>query len=305
LEIQGLALKGYLHRTYAESFKEFGTLVELKNAGAYIIKRKIGQGNWYDAMGCYPLFTCMSWEKLGDDLNALNRSLVSFAMVADPLGDYSPKQLQKIFPDVCFAFKKHYIVDLQAFREKNLPQNHKRNSRKALNALTIHRLKEPEHHFGDWVKMYKNLVQRHRIRGIADFTEQAFHTQFSVPGLIAYGAFDKGALVGMALFYEMGERVYYHLAAYRDQGYRKSASFGILLKAILDFRQQGYKWLNLGGGAGLQEQPNDGLIRFKRGWANTMKTAWFCGKILDREAYATLTHDSRKNNFFPAYRQHF
>ena len=77
-------------------------------------------------------------------------------------------------------------------------------------------------------------------------------------------------------------------------------------RAIEHFRESGdVDWLQLGAGAGLDPQSDDGLTRFKRGWATGSKTAYLCGRIFDREAYAALVQARgvSATDYFPAYRQ--
>ena len=38
----------------------------------------------------------------------------------------------------------------------------------------------------------------------------------------------------------------------------------------------------------VDDSPDDGLSRFKRGWATGTAPAWLCGAVLDRERYADL-----------------
>jgi hypothetical protein len=45
----------------------------------------------------------------------------------------------------------------------------------------------------------------------------------------------------------------------------------------------------------------DGLERFKRGWANDARSARLCGRVLDRRTYARLA-SGRRTEWFPAYR---
>jgi hypothetical protein len=95
-----------------------------------------------------------------------------------------------------------------------------------------------------------------------------------------------------------------HLAATSPQGYELHAAYGLKL-AILEYFKGKVRWLNLGGGAGLDGNTNDGLTTFKRGWSSGTKTAWFCGRVLQPAAYGEVLGDRGLNadGFFPAYRQ--
>ncbi len=58
---------------------------------------------------------------------------------------------------------------------------------------------------------------------------------------------------------------------------------------------------DFGGNAGPADDPQDGLSRFKQGWTAEVRTAYLCGKILDRELYDRLAGDAGAG-YFPAYR---
>jgi hypothetical protein len=49
---------------------------------------------------------------------------------------------------------------------------------------------------------------------------------------------------------------------------------------------------------------SDGLLRFKKGWANTTRQTWLCGRICDRQAYDDLYRQKVDGytDYFPAYR---
>jgi hypothetical protein len=184
-----------------------------------------------------------------------------------------------------------------------LAVNHVRNARKALQGLVVRREDDPMDFVEGWISLYAGLVERHAITGVAAFSPASFRAQFQTPGLVVYSARAGDRLAGMALFYRMDRQVYYHLAAYSEEGYNEKASFGIFRKALADFKQEGLELLNLGGGAGLQEKGEDGLMRFKKGWANDTRMAFLCGKICDRPIYEALSNGRARNGYFPAYRQ--
>jgi len=164
-------------------------------------------------------------------------------------------------------------------------------------------LKNTVEYFDEWTGLYENLILRHNINGISIFSHSIFAGMFKTPGLLLYRAFLNNETVGMVLFYEVNNVVYYHLGAYGDRGYENNASFGIFFQAINDFSTAGKKWLNLGGGAGLTPKKDDGLSRFKKGWSSETRNAWFCGKVLNKKVYKELCVNLYPNiNFFPAYR---
>lgn len=297
-------MSGYLAERYAVSLGYFGRPVRLHNSESWVLEREIKDSSCLDIAGCYPLMACKNWLGVEADIANLDDQYASFTMVADPLGSYSPDLLQSAFPDLCTVFKYHYIIDLQSDYTRTYSSTHKRNAKKARKSLSICREDTPVDVLDPWIEMYQNLVQRHQITGVSAFSSHAFFEQLQTSGIIVYTARMGAKLVGMILFYEMAGHVYYHLGAYLQEGYDNKASFGIFDEAIHDFSQAGYGFLNMGGGAGAEENAEDGLSRFKRGWASHSRPAYLCGKILNRSVYNTLVQKRGgvHSGFFPAYR---
>jgi hypothetical protein len=163
----------------------------------------------------------------------------------------------------------------------------------------------PSEFLGDWIALYDGLIRRHKIRGVAAFSEDSFALQMMVPGLRVFRATAGGETVGMLLWFLIGDIAYYHLGAYSDAGYRLRASYALFSDSIDYFADAGIGWLNLGAGAGTRATEADGLSRFKRGWSSGTRTAYFCGRIFDPERYREMI--SRQSGmpgtgFFPAYR---
>lgn len=295
---------GYRHCLYAESLGEFGTPRRMSGSGGFILTRPIEGFACRDAMGCYPLFSCRNRQKLGSDLDALQDSLVSIALVTDPFDEYDEQSLRRWFPDVMLAFKKHYIVELNRHPEEYVCPHHKRNAAKALKRVHIERCTDPQRYTAEWYTLYRTLTSRHGITGIAAFSKHAFEMQLRVPGIVAFRAIHEGTTVGMVLWYLQGDNGYYHLGAYSDDGYAFSASFALFWSSLICFTEKGVRSLTLGAGAGLRPDTSDGLTRFKRGWATGRRQVYFCGRIFNRELYDCITAAKQcsTTDYFPAYR---
>jgi hypothetical protein len=54
----------------------------------------------------------------------------------------------------------------------------------------------------------------------------------------------------------------------------------------------------------LDNLTDDGLSRFKRGWATGTRTAYLCGRVLDRREYERMVRAAGAGTtaYFPAYR---
>jgi hypothetical protein len=296
-------MSGYLHQSYAESLREFGSPLALPCSGGWLLAREIPHTDSRDAMGCYPLFACHDWSQLNADLEELANDLVAVSLVTDPFGGFDADHLHKCFPDLMKPFKEHFVVDLEQPPESFVHPHHLRNARKALKHVNVEQCLQPLDFLDDWVTLYQTLVEKHHITGITAFSRSSFAAQLSVPGMIAFRAVENTTTAGMLLWYEQDNRAYYHLGAYSDRGYEVGASFALFDHALRYFCSRQFKWLNLGAGAGAGDS-DSGLTRFKRGWSNGVRTAYFCGRIFSRDKYQQLVEVTRTGatGYFPAYR---
>jgi hypothetical protein len=237
---------------------------------------------------------------------AARGDLVSIAMVPDPFGDYDAGLLRHCFPDVMIPFKEHYVVDLGVEPERFVSRHHQRNAAKALRCVAVERCAAPVDYADEWIGLYADLVTRHRITGVPAFSRIALAGQLQVHGLESFRATADGAVVGMVHWMVANKVAYYHLAAFNEAGYRLKASFALFWVAFEHFHKNGVRWLSLGAGPGVRstrETELGGLCRFKRGWSTGTRTAYFCGRILNREAYASLAGRTRgRGDYFPIYR---
>jgi hypothetical protein len=249
-------------------------------------------------MGPYPVFACRNWAGLPEDIDELQDGLVSVVLVADPLAPVTESQLRRAFPDRVVPFKRHHVCDLE--RPVGLPAHHRRHVRRASRAVEVEICADPLEYLEDWTRLYAFLTARHGLVGIHAFSPEAFRRQLALPGLMAVRAERDGATVGMALWFEQAPSAHYHLAAYSPAGYEVSASYALFAVALERLRNVGVRWVDLGGAAGGASR-EDGLTRFKRGWANEERTAQLCGRVLDHAAYDRLA-EGHPGRWFPAYR---
>ncbi|HEV2852071.1 MAG TPA: hypothetical protein VHC97_04630 [Thermoanaerobaculia bacterium] len=293
-------MTGYLHPGYAASLAGLGKPRLLPASGGWILEREIPGSSGRDAMGCYPLFACQCWDRLEEDLRDLE-GLVSLALVADPFGDYDEPLLRRCF-DRVVPFKRHFVVDLGRPLAEIGSKHHRYYQRRASAGVEVEECPCPAEHLDEWTGLYGHLVRRHGLTGIQAFSRAAFAAQLSTPGLVMLRAVHLGETVGIHLWYLQGEVAYSHLQASSDLGYRLMASYA-LYGAALRLLAPWVRWLDLGAGAGIAE-PSRGLEQFKAGWATGTRTAWFCGRVLDPERYATLSAGAGREpaDYFPAYR---
>ncbi len=294
---------GYAHPSYAHSLREYGRPRQLRHCGGWVLERDIPGTRFRDAMGCYPLFACRDWARLHEDLEELAHELVSLTLVPDPLAGASPDSLRTQF-GLVRPFKTHYVADLRQPLEQFVGRSHRKNSRKALERIAVEVCRQPARYDAEWTALYSGLISRHGISGISAFSERAFQAQLAMPGMLMFLARHEGAPVGASLVLLSGEHAYFHLTACTDEGYRLRAAYALHWKALEFGQEQELRYFHLGGAAGLNEEPGDGLAEFKRGWSNEQRTAYLCGRIFDSETYESLSRDNGTRNaiFFPAYR---
>lgn len=295
---------GYAHPGYARALAEFGRPRALAASGGWVLEREIPGAGVPDAMGCYPLFACHHWAGLRDDLASLAGPLVSLTLVSDPFGDYTEKFLHETFPDLVSPFKQHFVARLDQPGADFVSSHHRYYAQRALARVQVEHCPDPPSLLREWCALYANLARRHGITGIQAFSEDSFARQLALPGAIAFRATCEGETVGAHLWLVDGEVAYSHLAATSDSGYELMAAYALHWQA-LDFFAERVRYLDWGGGAGLRVEGEDGLARFKRGWANETRMAFLCGRILDPQEYRRICatrERSATTSYFPAYR---
>lgn len=297
---------GYAHADYARSFVDLGETLELPRCGGAVIVRPVPgtDGAGRDAMGPYPVFSCRDWTKLAADLEDPGADLVALSLVTDPFGNWSEESLATCFPDRLVPFKEHFVTDLTEPPESTVSSHHRRYSRKSLRELEVEICPDPSARLDEWCGLYDQLIERHGITGVPAFSRESFARQLEVPGLVMVRAGREGRTVGIVLWYEQGDAAFYHLAAYDEEGYRRRASFAAFWTSIEHFRER-VRWLGLGASAGTSGDADDGLARFKRGWATGTRQVHFCGRIFRPERYAELVRAAGReaSRYFPAYRE--
>ena len=298
-------MTGYLHPLYAESLSEFGIPIELPQCGGWLLERRIPNSDLKDAMGCYPIFCCADWTRLLADIQNIRDKYVTISLVADPFAPVTTVDLSRCF-QLVHVFKKHFIVDVGDSTDRHINRHHQYYARRALKQIQVRLVDDPKACLGDWVRLYKILVEHRHLRGIKAFSKSSFAIQFEVPGLVVFQASRNGRTIGMHLWYVQSGVAYSHLSAVDEEGYALSAAYGLYWSAITEFKQHRateIRWIDLGAGAGMEETAQDGLSRFKRGWATAEKVKYFCGSIFDLQSYESLTATNMSDSdYFPLYR---
>ncbi len=292
---------GYRSAQYAKAFSDVGRPCHLPRSGGWLIERAIAGTGFTDAMGLYPLFGCTDWSALADDLEAARDGWISATLVADPLGDPDEAVLKRSF-DLVVPYKTHFIAEMTGPPETFVSKSHRQNARRALHKVTVEICDDPLRLIDDWVALYAMLVRKHGVSGLRAFSRDSFSSQLAAPGLVMFRAVMDGETVGLDLWYVDGDVAQGHLAAFNEQGYASSAAYGTKWTMLNHFFAQGISRVNFGGLAGAPGTDSSGLAHFKKGWSNTTRPAYLCGRIFDEAAYRQLARKRADTHYFPAYR---
>jgi hypothetical protein len=257
-------------------------------------------------MGPYPLFFCNDWQGLRQDLAAAATDNVSIALVTDPFANVSEATLRSVF-DLVIPFKEHFFAELNQPVESIVSKSHQQTVRRALKKVAVQVCADPVACLDNWLALFETLKQRHGISGLRAFSRRAFSLQLAIPGMVAFEAreIETGALVGMDLWYVQDDVAYGHLVACNARGYQLRASYAMKWH-VLNYFSGKLRYVHLSAAAGSTPGAvaDDGLVSFKRGWATGSLTNYFCGKVLDADAYTMLVRNNHAmgQQFFPAYR---
>jgi len=294
-------LHGYGDPGYADSLKEWGHPVKLASSDGWLLERPIAGSPHHDAMGCYPLFSCGNWDGLADDIAQGRSRWVSVSIVTDPFGCDNPEILERAF-DRVIAFKEHFVASLTQSVATVASPHHARRARRGLRNVVVDVAVNALACLDEWVALYDVLSARHAITGLRRFSRAAFADQLAIPGMQVLRARCASQTVGLQLYLQRDEVVYYHLAAYDERGYESSAAYALHWTAHEYFRTQA-SWLSLGAGAGSTESSNS-LADFKHGWSTGTRQVYYCSRILQPDRYAELRAATANvsDGYFPAYR---
>ena len=294
---------GYGHPGYALSLAEFGKPVELPRSGGWILERRVPASPYSDAIGLYPLFFCREWSQLEADLRDLEGRLVAVSAVPDPFGEHDPELLRECFGDLMVPYKEHFVTDMHRPLAESVSRHHRKCARKALEVIHGEVLDDPPAFLDEWIELHRNLVARHDVKGMRAFSRAAFAAQLRLPGMVVVLAKAGETTVGAQLWFQHGDVAYGHVLAFNQLGYEVGAAYGLYWLALEHFAGK-VRWCCIGGVSGTDAGQPGGLAQFKRGWATSTRTAYLCGRILDRPKYQELVrlNGSDPAGFFPAYR---
>lgn len=166
-------------------------------------------------------------------------------------------------------------------------------------------------HLDDFINMYYATMDKNSASDYYYFGREYFEQLKSLKGckLVLINGYVEGEIISSAMFMSSDEYIHYHLSATNPAFYSYAANNSILAAAIEYGREQGLKWLHLGGG--LSSSEKDNLFRFKRSFGrteNNLKDFYLGKAVFMPEVYNKLCELAKANGveneeFFPGYRE--
>jgi hypothetical protein len=289
----------YASEAYARSLLHWGEAMPVPEWGTSVIVRDIPAGG-KDASGTYPIAVLAADADIPSGLDRLKRrGLVSVTLVVDEFHGPTIEALRSHFT-IVRPFKTHFVRLMS--KSFVYSKHHRYEVKRALSKVTIEPI-DLNQHLSQWRDLYHSLVRRHGLTGLHDFAPKYFSMLSEMHGVTTIGAWLQDTLVSAHIWVDDGRRVLSHLAASSEDGYRCGAAYAVYDQSIRHFAEADV--VILGGGSGTRDDPDDGLARFKRGFANNQASAYICGAILDPARYLEITQQqspSPTSPFFPSYR---
>lgn len=294
---------GYLSPKYGQTFRELGEIITLPHSNIQLIKRDI-TNNLFDLVGVYPLTMCRDWSKLAEDFNFIHETgAVSVVFVADP---FETENVQNVLSDwsLCGRLKTQFVVDLHRDWRSERSKNVRNYTRRGLRIQRVEVVESNRSFAAEFWALYENTINRRNVFGIQRLSQGIVADQLEIDGAVLVVARDENAMTGAMLSYDHGLTANAHLIFLSGRAYEAQTSYALIYATLVALEERGCRFVNLGGPAGLNDDPSDGLFQFKSRWANDRRISLLCGEILAPEAYNALLEAMglTEADFFPAYR---
>lgn len=290
----------YATEAYARTLGHIGRPVAVPEWGCSVLARPI-RGGGEDVTGCYPIATMSEDADIAGGLTRLRQlGFVSVTLTVDDFHRPSIRILEQAF-DLVRPFKSHFLVSggLDAYRPSNHHRYEIKRAMDTVRAIPI----DLKAHMAEWRQLYTTLGERHQFGEAHAFSSSSFAALTDIPGVETIGGFCDDKMVSCHIWVRAGDTVHSHLAASSALGYSRRAAYVVNDASVRHFSDS--RIINFGGGAGLNDDADNGLARFKKGFSNAVAPSYICGAVLDAKAYAALSSartSAGVGDFFPAYR---
>jgi len=296
-------LRGYQSPAYRDSFRPFGEVLTLPGSGLHVLKRPLPDGH-HDLVGLYPFSSCPSWAGLAGDLDSLRGSgAVALSLVSDPFRKDEAVAAMSGWA-VCRPFKTHWVVDLTGDWRAGRSRNTRYYAAKGCAAQEVFVSDDPAGFAKKFWTLYADAADRLGMGSMQRLSPAIIAGHLALPDAFLVVARTGDGPTGAMITVDMGEAAHLHVMGMTAAAAKLHTSYALFHTALDHLEARGCRLVSLGGGAGLTNDPEDGLYRFKKRWATEARTTYLGGAVLDPKAYAALTTRSGAavSSYFPAYR---
>ena len=290
----------YGRLVYGETLGHIGYPIDVPEWGCCVIARAVNTIR-NDCSGAYPITPMRADADIQGGLERLRK--LGFVSVVLVLDDFHRPNLENICSAFSYVreFKSHYVN--RRLAEPHLySKNHRYEIKRALRTVRTGLL-DLSFYEQDWNRLYDFLGTRHKLGSLHRFSPDHISKIATIDGFLGFGAWLDDELVSAHIWVSHASVAQSHLAASNALGYKSKAAYALNAAALEHFRD--CELLNFGGGSGIADDHDDGLVRFKRGFTNDVARSFICGAVLNHVLYDELNQqfDTQGiDGFFPSYR---
>lgn len=198
----------------------------------------------------------------------------------------NPMALRGLYDEITFN-RTTVLVDLRqssADRLKSYSKGTKHALKRGQRLLAIRDLGPDDANL--FKECYEAGLKRNSAESAYFFPESYYRELLGAEWCAAWSAEKEGKPVAVACFLANNKLVHYHLAGGYPESRASGAHYVLLEHAFARFRDQGCRWMHLGGGR--TGDPSDSLLRFKAKFS-PLRAAYYIGcLVLDKNAYQEL-----------------
>ena len=200
------------------------------------------------------------------------------------------------------------MVDLSKDLEeiwKDIRKGHKYNIKKSVKeGCKVKIISKPLiRDIEDFVGLYYETMDKNKASKKYYFSMEFINDHFNLLNAMLIEVKNKNRVIGTSMFI-YGDKINHYYLSGAAYGFKSLYPSDLILWGAIKWaKENGFKYLHLGGGRG----KNDSLFEFKKGFSKEILPFYIGKKIFNMEAYQkllTLNPTSiRPNNYFPAYRK--
>ncbi|WP_338470960.1 peptidoglycan bridge formation glycyltransferase FemA/FemB family protein [Niallia sp. XMNu-256] len=182
----------------------------------------------------------------------------------------------------------------------------RKNIRKALNKGVNFEVTEKPTDIGEFKQIYYSTMDRNNATGYYYFDDDYFDIilNYFRENIIIVKAIYDGKTIAQGLYFVYGKNIHIHLSGTLSEYLHLSPAYILRYAVTLWGKENGYEMIHHGGGRSNSEE--DGLYKFKKGFAKNTEFDFYIGKkIWNPSVYIELCEKvgtKSSLDYFPAYR---